>query len=295
MRVRAAILTTLIALLVGPRDIAQAVTVSGKLVTRIPTSQFPRASPDPSGIVYLRRHHRFLISDSEVDERTGAGHHRVNLWNIRPSGRVISGRTTRRFSREPTGLGFDPATKRLFVSDDDANRIWIDRPGRDGAWGTADDRVRSISVKAYGSTDAEDPFFDRSSGNLFFLDGDGTEIYRINPVDRVFGNQNDRVSHFDIGRLGPTNFEGLGSDPSRHTLLVGGGDERIYETTKRGRLVRVIDVSAIPGLRRISGITLAPASGESGAMNYWIVDRGIDNEARPYENDGDLWEISIKP
>lgn len=294
MRIRAVVLAALSTFVIGSADLAVAATVTGKVVSRIATSKLRPPSPDPSGIVYLRGRRRFLISDSEVDERTGAAYHGVNLWTITARGAVGSTGTTRRFSREPTGLGFDPTKKRLFISDDDANRIWIDRPGRDGRWGTTDDIVGSINVKSYGSSDAEDPTFDRSTGQLFFLDGDRTEIYRIDPVDRAFGNRNDRMRHFDLGRLGPSDFEALGFDPSRSTLLVGGRDERIYEITKNGRLVRVIDVSRIRGLRRISGITRAHASDGSGAMNYWIVDRGVDNDSRPNENDGDLWEISIR-
>jgi hypothetical protein len=293
MRRRTALATGVMTLLLGLVEHADAETVRGRAESRIRTSEFNPASPDPSGIVYFRRHRRFLISDSEVDERTGAGQHRINLWNIRPSGSVVSKRTTRRFSREPTGLGFDPARRRLFISDDDANRIWIVREGRDGRFGTADDRVRSINVKAHGSSDAEDPAFDRWTGHLFFLDGDRTEIYRIDPVDRAFGNANDKVWHFDVGRLGPANFEALSFDPSRNKLLVGGSDERIYEITRKGRLLRVINVSQIRGLKRISGIARAPASKGSGAMHYWIVDRGVDNDSHPNENDGDLWEVSV--
>ena len=281
-------------LVMGSADLARAATVPGRVVSRIRTSEFKPASPDPSGIVYIRARHLFVISDSEVDERTGAGYHGVNLWNIRASGKVISRRSTRRFCREPTGLGFDPRKRRLFISDDDANRIWIDRPGRDGRFGTADDVVRSINVRAHGSSDAEDPTFDRSTGHLFFLDGVRTEIYRINPVDGTFGNGNDWVRRFDIGRLGPGDSEALSFDPWRNTLLVGGRDERIYEITKGGRLVRVIDVSGIFGLRRISGIARAPASDGSGAITYWIVDRGIDNDDRPNENDGKIFEISVR-
>lgn len=294
MRVRAGVVAAFFVLMIPPADLARAETVTGRLSSRIRMSEFNPASPDPTGIVYLRARHRFLISDSEVGERTGAGYHGVNLWSIRASGKVISRRTTRRFSKEPTGLGFDPSTRRLFVSDDDANRIWIDRPGRDGRFGTADDKVRSINVAAYGSSDAEDPALDRSTGHLFFLEGDRTEVYGINPVDRVFGNRNDWVRHFDVGRLGPASVEALTFDPSRNTLLIGGDDDRIYEITKSGRLVRVINVSGIFGLRRISGLALAPASDGSDAINYWIVDRGRDNDSHPNENDGDLWEISIR-
>jgi hypothetical protein len=203
------------------------------------------------------------------------------------------------FSKEPTGLGFDPATNTLFVSDDEKKKVFLDRPGSDGRFGTSDDVVSSIDVGAYGSTDAEDPEFDTTSGNptsghLFFLDGAATEVYDIDPVNGTFGDGNDVMKHFDIGYLGPVDFEGLGSDTARNTLLVGASRaNKIFELTKDGTLVRTIDASGISGLKHISGLALAPASDGSGRMDYWIVDRQVDNGSNSSENDGKLWEVTV--
>ena len=275
-----------------PHAVAVPVT-STKLVQTIDTSKWSPASPDPSGIVYLPGPDRLEVSDSEVEETTGAGYHGVNLWQITRSGTVTGTGTTLAYSREPTGLGHDPGTNTLFISDDTKKRVWVVKPGSDARFGTSDDVVTSIDAGAYGSTDEEDPAFDPASGHLFFLDGAASEVYDINPVNGVFGDGNDVMQHFDVGKFGPTDWEGLALDQARDALLVGARkDKQIYEVTKSGSLVRIIDASGTSGMRFISGLTMAPASNGSGQMNYWIVDRAVDNGANSRENDGKIFEIS---
>ncbi len=289
----------------GPARLAAAAppVVTATLVQTILTSKWNPASPDPSGIVYLPGPQRLEITDSEVDETTGAGYHNVNLWQVTRTGTVTDTGTTYtpapNFSREPTGLGFDPATNTLFISDDAKKKVFVDQPGTDGRFGTSDDVVTSIDT-AY-STDTEDPEFDTTTGNptsghLFFLDGAATEIYDLDPVNGVFGDGNDVKTHFDIGYLGPSDFEALGSDPAANTLFVGTNKpsfKKIYEITKSGTLVRTIDASGISGLLHISGLAYAPASNGSGGKNFWIVDRQVDNGSNSSENDGKLFEITI--
>ena len=141
-----------------------------ELVQVINTGQFSPGSPDPAGIVYMPGSDRMQIVDAEVDETTGAGYHGVNMWQITRTGTVTGTGTTwtpcPNFTREPTGLGFDPATNTLFVSDDVLHRVWIDRPGPDNRHGTADDVLGYIDGAAYGSGDIEDPEFDPATGHL---------------------------------------------------------------------------------------------------------------------------------
>ena len=272
---------------------AAAPVISAKLVRQIATSAWSPASPDPSGIVYLPGSDRLEITDSEVDETTGAGYHGVNLWQITRNGTVTGTGTTLAYSKEPTGLGYNRGTNTLFISDDNKRRIWVVKPGSDARFGTSDDAVTSINAGAYGSTDEEDPEFDPATGHLFFLDGAASEVFDIDPVNGVFGDGNDVMKHFDIGKFGPSDWEGLGSDPANGTLLVGARKTRqIYEITKSGSLVRIIDASGISGMKFISGLAMAPASNGSGQMNYWIVDREVDNGANSRENDGKIFEIS---
>ena len=263
------------------------------LVQTIDTSKWDPASPDPAGVTYRPSRDRLLVADSEVDERTGAGYHGVNLWEITRSGKVTDTGTTLSFTNEPTGLGFDAETETLFVSTDVGNKIWLDRPGADGRFGTSDDVRTSIDTKAYGLTDTEDPEFDPATGHLFFVDGVTAEVYQLDPVNGVFGDGNDVLSHFDVGQYGARDTEALASDPLRNTLLVGDRpSKKIYEVTKDGALVRVIDASGIPGMKRISGMAMAPASTNPSVLHYWIVDRAVDNGSDATENDGKLFEIT---
>ena len=125
---------------------------------------------------------RMYIVDSEVDETTGAGYHNVNLWQVTRTGTVTDTGSTctggADYSREPTGLGFIAATNTLLISDDTADRVWLDRPGLDGRHGTADDPLSWINAGAYGSDDTEDPEYDPATGHIFFIDGTNLEVYR---------------------------------------------------------------------------------------------------------------------
>jgi hypothetical protein len=278
---------------------ATAATVdTATLVQTIDTSAWDPASPDPSGIVWMPAVDELAVADSEVDETTGAGWNDVNLWRSTRTGSVVGVGTmwgpnsAGSFSREPTGLGYDDASGTLFVSDDSADAVFTIRRGSDGLLGTRDDIVGAIDTDQYGLNDTEDPEFHPASGDLFFLDGNGMEIYRVDPVDGVFGNSDDTMTHFDISHLGPRDFEGLSSNPGRDTLFVGARTtEEIYEITFDGTLVRRIDVP-VSELRFISGLAVAPASDGSGQMHLWIVDRAVDNGADPDENDGKIFEIS---
>lgn len=274
---------------------AAAPTVVGTLVRTTHTSQWQPGSPDPSGVVHMPDVNRLGVVDSEVEEVTGAGYHGVNLWFANRLGTLQdTGTTYPRYSKEPTGLGYDQATGRLFISDDSARRVHIVTRGPDGRFGTSDDPLSFFDAGARGATDVEDPEFDPLTGALFFLDGVATEIYRVDPVDGTFGNANDVVSHFDIGHLGPADFEALGSDSSRGTLYVGArATKQIFEITKDGTLVRTIDVSGVSNLRFISGLTTAPASDGSVVRNIYLVDRAVDNGADSNENDGKLFEVNV--
>ena len=102
------------------------------LVRTVDTSTWKPASPDPSGIVYLPGPGRLEVADPEVGETTGAGYHGANLWQTGLAGDVLDTGTTLAYSKEPTGLGHDPATDTLFVSDDE-ERIFLVRGAPTGA------------------------------------------------------------------------------------------------------------------------------------------------------------------
>ncbi len=280
--------------------VAMATTETASLVRTTATSAWIPGSPDPAGVAWDSTTGQLVVVDSEVEEVTGAGWNNVNLWRTTLTGSVQGTGTlwgplaaNGGYAREPTGAGYDPASDTLFVSDDNAGKVFVVKRGTDGTFGTGDDIVTFISASAFGSTDTEDPTMESTTGDLFFLDGVGREIYRVDPVDGVFGNGNDVMTQFDISHLGPTDFEGLASAPGRGTLYVGArATEQIFEISLTGSLIRTFSLDGITGLKYISGLEVAPSTVSPGTMNFYIVDRAVDNGNAPTENDGKLFEVT---
>src|SRR3546814_2963845 len=74
-------------------------------------------------------------------------------------------------STEPTGVSFDPATCRLYVSDDDANKVYV----VDQANPTV--KLAEFSTDTFGSTRTSDITM-APDGNLFILDQATRTIYQ---------------------------------------------------------------------------------------------------------------------
>ena len=158
--------------------------------------------------------------------------------------------------------------------------------------------MSKFSTAAFGSTDPEGVVFDSATGHVFISDGAGIEIYNVNPVNGVFGDGNDVVTHFDVARYGAGDAEGLGIDPNRNALLVvDPATDAIYEVGKGGALLRTLSLSAIPTTHPVvADVTMAPTSDPNDSpsvLDYWIVDRHIDNKNDPNENDGLLYEMRL--
>jgi hypothetical protein len=273
---------------------ASAAVIEPTLVRTIATSAYTPSSPDPSGIAYRNSIDRLVISDSEVEETPLFAN--FNLFTATRTGSGTGSGNTTAYSREPTDLGINSANGNLFISDDDRNRIFIVAQGRDGRHGTGDDTVRNFRTVPFGSDDPEGVVYDPVTKNLFVSDGAGIEIYRVNPVNGVFGDGNDRVTHFDVARHGAGDVEGLGLDPNKGRLLaVDPNTDAIYELGKGGALFNVLDLSGIPTARSvIADVTMAPTSSTAdpaSTLDYWVVDRHRDNNALPSENDGLLYEL----
>jgi hypothetical protein len=266
---------------------AQAVRL--RLVQTIQTSAFAPSSPDPAGIVYRQGRDRLLISDSEVDETPR--YLGSNLFTATRTGLGLGSGTLVPFgNKEPSDLGLNPRNGTLYVSDDDRDRISRVAPGPDGVHGTGDDSVSSFSTTAFGSTDPEGVEYDPATGRVHVCDGADREVYTVG---------NSAVTHFDLARYGARDCEGLGIDRrGRHTLLaVDWRTDAIYELGMGGALLRTFKLSAIPTSNSlVADVAIAPSSNPNdspSAMNYWIVDRHVDNKQDPNENDGLLYEMSV--
>jgi len=282
---------------IGQAAAAAPLTSTATLVKKTDFSKMSPPSPDTSGIAYMKDSGHLFIADSEVDEMTI--YKNVNMWELSLNGStVFSTGNTLKFSKEPTGVGYDYQTKRLFVSDDDKKRIFTLTAGTDSKFGTADDpTVSSISASAFGDTDSEDVTFDNKSGDLFVTDGTGLEVWRVarganDRFDGVAPTGDDVVTHFDVGVYGITDLEGMGYSETRDSLfLMDRNFKKIVEVTKTGALVQTIDITSI-GMNKPAAITIAPASNDPSRMDLYATVRGVDNDNHPDENDGAMFEMS---
>lgn len=270
------------------------------LVRNVDLSQKVPPSPDPSGITYLPASNHLLISDGEVDEITDlfTGN---NLYEMTLTGDLTRVATTLPYSFEPTGVDDNPANGHVFISDDDRKRVFELAAGPDNRFGTGDDVITSFSTSSFESYDPEGLAFNHLTGELYIIDGINNEVYTVNPgangrFDGIPGSGGDDVvTHFDILGLGILDPEaGHYDSATGHLIIAGRSDEDIYEVTTDGLLARILTIADI-NTEKLAGVTMAPGSRNPSVMNYYVVDRGVDNDVDSAENDGKLYEFTLVP
>ncbi|WP_281388900.1 PKD domain-containing protein [Kribbella qitaiheensis] len=294
---------TVAALLIAPMALvwstlpAAAANLTATLVRTVSTANYNPPSPDPSGITYNSDRNTLLISDAEVDEVSIF--RGVNLYETSLSGVLQDTGVTTSYTHEPAGIGYNPANKHVFLSDDDQARVYELAGGPDGRYGTSDDVRTTFSTAAFGGGDSEDVEFFPPTGEVFVLEGADTDIHRVSPgPDGLFNGVaptgDDIDTEFDIGRYGVDDPEGIGFYPGRNTVLVvDSATETAYEFNRNMQLVNKINIAASNQVFA-AGITVAPASNDPSRWDLYIVDRGVDNDTNPAENDGKLYEMSVQ-
>ena len=274
----------------------------GVVVQTILTSTFGPASPDPTGITYLPATGELLTCDSEVDEMSiYAG---VNLWTHSRTGVVSGTASTSAFSNEPSGVAADPAGGRLWISDDNSARIYEVDFGADGSFGTADDFVSDLDgLVGAGCDDFKDVTYDGENDRLFVVSRAGLEICEIVPgpngvFDGAAPTGDDGVTTMSLIGTPITAPEGIVYDPLSRVggslVVADKGTRDLYELEPAGGLLRRIDVDFPAGVRP-SGVTIAPGSANPVLRNYYVTDRGVDNNVDPLENDGRVFEVVALP
>jgi hypothetical protein len=256
-----------------------------------------------------------LISDIDIEEAPQTFWDGFNVFQSTLTGSLSGNCTTftssplnptsrNNFSDEPTGITINNSNNRIYVSDDNANRIFEIVPGLDGTYCTSDDTVTyvPIGIAPFNITDAEDLAY--GQGKLYITSGgDGSKsIYEYNlGANGVLGGGDDSSStlpSFGTSALGFTDVEGIAYNSAANTLYIlstHGTDTYLGETTTSGTLLRAYDLSYLGylGSVRRSGLTIAPASGDPSTNNIYIVSRGEDNANTSNFNDGKIWEIDI--
>ena len=274
--------------------VAQAATTdTATLVRSTQTSQWNPPSPDPSGATNFPPTGGLLITDGEVNEMNIFDD--ANVYKTDLSGNLLSTFSTLDpidYSDEPTGAAYRESNGFLYISDDTGGDIYEVNPGPDGSHGTADDIVNEFSAPT-GSSDPEGIAYDPNQNVLFISDGVDNEIYRLDPgPNGLFGDNDDNESSFDTSSYA-TDPEGITYNTVDGTLfIVGKPNTSLAEVTVDGDLIRTLDISAA-NADKPAGLAYAPSSENPAQNNIYIVDRAVDNNNNPNENDGKLYEMSF--
>ena len=220
-----------LALLGTSSPVSAQVVDPGTVIQTINASLWSPPAPDTAGITYRPDTGQLLTCDSEVDEMTiFAG---VNLWTHSRTGAVSSTATTTAFSNEPTGITWDPAGGRLWITDDVQERIYEIKFGPDGVWNTADD-IRT-SLRGYNLAscdDLEDVAYNNVDGHLYIASGlPAQQVCEIDPgPNGVFSGAgpygDDVVTTFSLVPFGIREVEGIVYDPFWNTLVLADRDTR---------------------------------------------------------------------
>ena len=281
---------------------AQVVVDPGTVVRTINTWQWNPPSPDPSGITYRPDTGELITCDAEVEEVvSGITYYQgVNVWTHSLTGVVHSTYTTVGDSNEPVGISFDPAGGRLWYSDDVRGSIFEVAFGPDGLFGTADDDVRELrNFDDAGCTDIEDLTYNNVDGHLYTTANSSSMCkIGVGPGGTFNGlppQGDDVVTVIPIPNSPFPDPEGIVYDPFWNTLVIADRATRdLYEISPTGAVLRKIDVN-FPSGTKPAGVTIAPGSINPMMRNYYVVDRKVDNDGDPDENDGRLFEIVAVP
>jgi len=277
-----------------PTARAAAPTVSAELLSETKTSEWRSPSPDPTGLAFNRSTNRLLVSDAEVEEVPGLWEG-GNLFTASRGGALIRRGSVLRATTEPEDVAWHDGSRSLYVVDDDRDRVYRIRAGKDGRIGTSDDRARAIlKTRSFGSRDPEGLAWRSKGRTLILADARRGRVFKVRAGrDGRFGTRDDVTRMFATTPLGLTIPEDVAFDPgSGHLFIVSSAENFVAETTMRGRVVRTIDLSA-GEVHRAAGIALAPSPADPTVMHLYIVAKGTDNETDPSENDGKLFRFSL--
>ena len=237
---------------------------------------------DPSGIAYIPGLDRLFIVDSEHDE--SPYYSQTNLFVTTLDGTQVGSFSLRAFTKEPTGIAYNPLNGLLYISDDDADKIFIVNPNNPGTL------VGSIDMKPFGITDAEDPKINPVTGHIYMLDGVTRRFFELTETGAF-------VSSIVLPSA-ITDAEALAYDPLRDVFYIASGATRgkIFQTDHNGNILASFDLlnaytNPISGsLPRIKGLELAPSSNpnDGDRMSLYAVDYGTDQRL-----DGRMFEIDL--
>ena len=259
------------------------------LVRTIDTTQF--GSSDPAGLTYIPGATpgtgRIILVDSEIDERPFF--RLKNLFSLSETGKFLSSSDlVSGVTREPTGVAYDPTSKRLYISDDDQHGIYV------VAASDPSKRLGFIDMSSV-SSDTEDPVYDPTTGHLLILEGGGgmnpRKVYEVTTAGEILRSIQLPKAVADV--------EALAYDSVNNVFYASGGTSpNIYVVSRDGTTV-LDTITVLAGLTNpISGIAVAPKglilapssdpNDDPSVMSLWVADYGRDQVM-----DGRLFEIKL--
>ena len=241
-----------------------------------------KGAGDPSGIAYVPGLDRLFIVDSEHDE--SPYNSPMNLFVTKTDGTYMGCFSLRAFTREPTGIAYNPLNGMLYITDDDARRIFIVDPNNPTVL------VSSINLAPYGIADAEDPKIDPVTGHIYMLNGAARRLIELTETGAF-------VSSTALGSA-ITDAEALAYDSVRDVFYVASGATRgkIFQVDHSGQILASFDLlnsylNPLDGSKpKIKGLELAPSSdpNDGDRMSLYAVDYGRDQVL-----DGRMFEIDL--
>jgi hypothetical protein len=256
-------------------------------------------SSDTTGLTYQPRKRRLVISDADVDE-TSAWRRR-NFFVSTLRGRLLRARKI--FTMEPEDLAWDGRHKALYVTNDDPDIVYRLKAGRDGGFGTRDDRVKKVLDTHRFRPASFDPEglavrVGRRKITLIITDATNDRVYKVGRGrDRRFGTRDDVVRSFDMRRYNFSDTEDVWFDGrSGHLFVVSthyaGPGPRQFMAEVTWRTGALVNRYFYPQSIAASGVVIAPASRGRG-RHFYVTDSGRRAENNPGQNDGKLWELRI--
>jgi uncharacterized protein YjiK len=289
---RTALFVSVVCSLLPITQPASAATKASLVRAVTTTSSWPTKSPDPMGLTYNPRTKKLLISDAEVDEMPALWKGK-NLFVAKRGGRLMATGTFKKFTHEPEDLAWDNKHQVLFVTDDDLDRVFRVGRGKDKKLGTRDDVVKTVlQTHRFRSFDPEGlAWFGGRKPMLIVSDSTNRRVYKIHRGrDRRFGTRDDIVRSFGTYKYGFTTAEDV-AIRGKHLFIVSSRQRFILETTMKGALIQKIDLTGL-GIVSASGITFAPGT-DGGRSRLYLTASGVDNNVKPNENDGRLFELKF--
>ena len=132
-------------------------------------------------------------------------------------------------SPDPSGLAYDPGTRRLIISDGEVDemKIWAGKNVFETSLGGT--LLRSYDVTGFTHEPAGCGF-DPNTRHVYFSDDDLYKVFDLDPgPDGLAGTADDRVRSFSTTPFGSGDPEGCCYDPVNHRLfIVDGVNDEVY-------------------------------------------------------------------